>query len=50
MPLDDAVEAIVSTLPGVLRHVYVKRCQEDAYQQDIAQSSATKCVVQVDFA
>ena len=37
------------TVPGFLRHVYVKRCQEVAYQQDIEESSAAKCVVQIDF-
>ena len=50
MPIDDAVESILDALPGFLRHVYVKRCQEVAYQQDIEESSAAKCVVQIDFA
>ena len=31
MPIDDAVEPILDALPGFLRHVYVKRCQEVAY-------------------
>ena len=50
MPIDDAVESILDALPGFLRHVYVKRCQEVAYQQHIEESSAAKCVVQIDFA
>ena len=49
MPVDDAVESILDALPGFLCHVYVKRCQEVAYQQDIEESSAAKCVVQIDF-
>ena len=44
MSVDDAVESILDALPGFLRHVYVKRCQEVAYQQDIEESSAAKCV------
>ena len=32
MSVDDAVESILDALPGFLRHVYVKRCQEVAYQ------------------
>ena len=35
MPVDDAVEASVS---GILCHVYVKRCQEVAYQQEIEEA------------
>ena len=46
MPVDDAVKAILYALPAFLRHVYVKRCQEVAYQQEIEESSAAKCVVQ----
>ena len=33
MPVDDAVEVILDALPAFLCHVYVKRCQEVAYQQ-----------------
>ena len=47
MPVDDAVEAILDALPAFLRHVYVKRCQEVAYQQEIEESPAAKCVVQL---
>ena len=50
MPVDDAVKAILEALPAFLRHVYVKRCQEVAYQQEIEESLAAKCVVQIDFA
>ena len=50
MPIDDAVESILDALPGFLRHVYVKWCQGVAYQQDIEESSAAECVVQIDFA
>ena len=35
MPVDDAVEAILDALPAFLRRVYVKRCQEVAYQEEI---------------
>ena len=45
MPVNDAVKAILDALPAFLRHVYVKRCQEVAYQQEIEESSAGKCVV-----
>ena len=50
MSIDDAVESIFDTLPGFLRHVYMKMCLEVAYQQDIEESSAAKCVGQIDFA
>ena len=50
MPVDDAMKAIIDALPAFLCHVYVKRCQEVAYQQEIEESSATKCVVQIHFA
>ncbi len=50
MPVDDAVNAILDALPAFLCHVYVKRCQEVAYQQEIEESSATKSVVQIHFA
>ena len=48
MPIDDAVESILDALPEFLRHVYVKRCQEVSHQQHIEESSAAKCVVQID--
>ena len=38
MPVDDAVEAILDALPAFLHHVYVKRCQEVAYQQEIEEA------------
>ena len=44
------MKAILDALPAFLRHVYVKRCQEVAYPQEIEESSATKCVVQIQFA
>ena len=50
MPVDDAVESILDALPWFLRHMYVERRQEVAYQQDTEKSSAAKCVVQIDFA
>ena len=50
MPVDDAVESTLDELLGFLCHVYMKRCQEVEYQQDIEESSAVKCVVQIDFA
>ena len=33
MPIDDAVELILDALPGFLRHVYVKRCQEQRWSE-----------------
>ena len=45
MPVDDVVKSILYALSAFLRHVYVKRCQEVAYQQEIEESSAAKDVV-----
>ena len=50
MPVDDAVEAILDALLAFLCHVYVKRCQEVAHQQEIEESPAARCVVQIDYA
>ena len=50
MPVDDAVKANLYALSAFSRHVYLKRCQEVAYQQEIEESSATKSVVQIHFA
>ena len=47
MPVDDAVEAILA-LSAFLHHVYVKRCQEVAYQQEIEEARRQR--VQIDFA
>ena len=46
------MKVILDAVPAFLRHVYVKMCQEVAYQQEIEESSATKCVhiVQIHFA
>ena len=39
MPVDDAVEVILDALTtAFLCHVYVKRCQEVAYQQEIEEA------------
>ena len=38
MPVDDAVEVILDALTAFLCHVYVKRFQEVAYQQEIEEA------------
>ena len=38
MPVGDAVEVILDALTAFLCHVYVKRCQEVAYQQEIEEA------------